>query len=310
LPRLAKTPTALRPARTMSSTSVVVELEDGKGLAPEKLAKRLAKTVPASKEEVARAVEAKDTRRVVSLCIEHLDDILAKEESDSESGGPPACGTDATKRAEIAVANAVLLHLFAIIPSLDDHASFAESAVVVADKLVMSTSSTPARRLKLLVHLYNALPNRQGAKLHALLNLVNMAVATGHMSRLEPFLRDAASLPTRWGLSTAEARAFLLTVTKATEAIEDLDRAQSLRTAYLLTFDGESPAALREARAVALDAAAAYVKAPLVSQRSNLPSLDAVSGCSCTPLPASLARRRSTHWKRMTMQQRGRCTGC
>lgn len=182
----------------------------------------------------------------------------------------------------LAEGDAVFLHLFAAICRFTDDDDFKTAAVSTTDALASATSAPAARRMRLIVRLYNTLSNRCGAKLHSLLNLLKLARESKQLGRLAVFLRDIEGLPARWSLSPEDSRMLLLEAALATDAAQNADLAQSLRTAYLRTFQGCEAAALVEAEPVAIKAATAYIRTPVVSQRSDLTSLDAVS----VPLPA------------------------
>ena len=173
--------------------------------------------------------------------------------------------------------DAVFLHLFAAIGRFTDDADFKTAAVSTTDALAGATGAPASRRMRLIVRLYNTLSNRCGAKLHSLLRLLKLARESKQLGRLAVFLRDIEGLPARWGLSPEDSRLLLLEAALATDAAQNADLAQSLRTAYLRTFQGCEPAALVEAEPVAIKAATAYIRTPVVSQRSDLTSLDAVS---------------------------------
>jgi len=165
--------------------------------------------------------------------------------------------------------------MFAKIANLDSDSEF-EAAAMESIAALSSSSGTAVRRLGLLVRLYNIVPNRRGAKLAAVVAVLRLARENRLLGRLRPFLQTVQHIPTRWCLSGADSRTLLSEAAVGAATLGDTTLAQTLRTAHLRTLQGADAALLKTAEPVAVAAAAGFIRAPVASQRSNLPALDAV----------------------------------
>jgi len=126
------------------------------------------------------------------------------------------------------------------------------------------------------VNLYNTVSSK-ALKLDVFSRIVAFAADTRQVDALAPYLASAATWQARWGLTPAEAGALFLLVARALERTGHADGAQTFLIRHLATFEGVEPAAARAgARAAAKAAAINFVRAPAVSQRSNLASMAAV----------------------------------
>lgn len=85
LPRQSEGPGAWDAGCGMASTTVVVDLEDGAALSPDRLVARLISAVPEAKETALAAQAEKSWPRLVAAILAHTDAILAAEDTDGES---------------------------------------------------------------------------------------------------------------------------------------------------------------------------------------------------------------------------------
>lgn len=69
----------------MASTTVVVDLEDGAALSPDRLVARLISAVPEAKETALAAQAEKSWPRLVAAILAHTDAILAADDADGET---------------------------------------------------------------------------------------------------------------------------------------------------------------------------------------------------------------------------------
>ncbi len=107
--------------------------------------------------------------------------------------------------------------------------------------------------------------------------ILRLAADSKQLELLNPFLSNAASWQSRWGISDVDARKLYLLVSEVLGAAGDSDQSQAFLIRYLTTFESGTVADVDEdARTRAKEAAIGYVKAPLLSTRSNLPQLLAV----------------------------------
>ena len=141
-----------------------------------------------------------------------------------------------------------------------------------------SASDKPLLRLRIAAHVYNAVGEAQHkeAKLEVLKKLISFASEVRLMEPLQTFLAGAAGWPAKWGLSAAQAGSLFLLISQCMERYGAAEEAQSFLIRYLATLEGASAAALAAARPWAKTAALNFVKAPAVSQKSNLARLAAV----------------------------------
>lgn len=179
----------------------------------------------------------------------------------------------------------------------------AQQAGAIAERLAGLLVSPPAAaeggnksaaaRLRVLVHLYNALDvdANTAEKLAVLHSIIPFAAATRQTELLAPLFATGGAWKAKWGLSDAQARALFLLASSALEKSGDADAAQVFLIRYLSTFEKDTAAIDDEALRHAKDAAVGYVKAPAVSQRSALSQLSAVRGSPWAALrrPASAA---------------------
>jgi hypothetical protein len=106
--------------------------------------------------------------------------------------------------------------------------------------------------------------------------LLRYAATTKQLELLQPYLAQAGRWAAAWGLSADQLRPLFLQVAEALEKAGEIEESQAFLIRYLSTFEGADAATLAQAREYAKGAAINYVRAPGVSQRSNLPHLAAV----------------------------------
>lgn len=141
-----------------------------------------------------------------------------------------------------------------------------------------------------LVNLYNSVSGK-AQKLSVFSKLIQYAGETKHMDALAPYLASAQSWKSKWGLTTREAGDLFLTISTCLEKVGNLEEAQVFLIRYLATFEGEPVEIRKEALPSAKKAALNFIKAPAVSQRSNLAALAVVSTCGARVHAASPARK-------------------
>jgi hypothetical protein len=134
---------------------------------------------------------------------------------------------------------------------------------------------------------YNAVDEAQHkeSKLEVLKQLIRFAAETRLAELIQPFLAGAAGWPAKWALSAEQAGSLFLLIAQCMERYGNAEEAQVFLIRYLTTLEGASAAMLAEARHWAKAAALNFVKAPAVSQKSNLARLAAVRGGPLTPPP-------------------------
>lgn len=171
--------------------------------------------------------------------------------------------------------------LFSFFPALDDDKY--ESAVrATAAAATASSEDTPELRLTVLANLYN-LMQKTDLKLFLLLQVIQYASGTGQLDPLVETFTEAEEWCKKWGLSTTQQRDLFLTIAQSLDTAGYADEAQDFLIRFLSTFQGESPEVLRTVRDQARAAAVGYIKAPVVSQYSNLPALDAAQALKDDP---------------------------
>jgi hypothetical protein len=117
------------------------------------------------------------------------------------------------------------------------------------------------------------------------LSITRYAVAQQLVELMQPFFAPAAAAA-KAKLAPVQHRALLKEISAALDSAALTDEAQIYRIAFLLSLQGASPADLQAAQGEAVKAATGYFKSPVVSQKSNLPALDAVSAPTMRCLPA------------------------
>jgi len=115
------------------------------------------------------------------------------------------------------------------------------------------------------------------------LSIIRYAVAHQLVELLQPFFAPAAAAGTK-SLTKQQHRTLLQEISAALDAAGLTDEAQQYRIAFLESLQGADAAVLAAAESDAVKAATGYFKAPVVSQKSNLPVLDAVSALACCVL--------------------------
>ena len=150
---------------------------------------------------------------------------------------------------------------------------------------LVSPTLPPLPRPRSLADLYNILPNGSTEKFDTLLAVIALASASQQVDVITPFLGDIPAYAAKHALSKTQTRTLLHVVADALDGAGQGDAAQQYRIQYLGTFQGEAPEVLAEAQEEAVAAALGYFKAPVVSQKSNLPTLDAVSARPSAPAP-------------------------
>jgi len=138
-------------------------------------------------------------------------------------------------------------------------------------------SGKAALRLNILADLYNVLADGSQDKFEAFLAVINFAASTQQVDVLLPFLGNADAYAAKHSLTPAQLRELLQTIAAALDGAGHVDVAQQYRIQFLGTFQGEPADVLAQAKDAAVTAALGYFKAPVVSQKSNLPTLDAVT---------------------------------
>ena len=140
----------------------------------------------------------------------------------------------------------------------------------------------PTRRVTLV---YNSLSSdtHKSAKLGVLRSLFTFAAEGRMMELIQPFLASAASWPSKWSLTPEQAGSLYLTVAQCMERCGAAEETQAFLIRYLATLETASEAAIAAALPHAVQAALNFVKAPAISQKSNLSRLAAVS-CECVQL--------------------------
>ncbi len=130
---------------------------------------------------------------------------------------------------------------------------------------------------------YNSLSSdsHKGSKLSVLRNLIRFAAEARLMELVLPFLASAASWPVKWGLSPAQAGSLYLQLAQSMERCGALEESQAYLIRYLATLETASEADIAAATPHAVQAALNFVKAPAISQKSNLSRLAAVSDAVC-----------------------------
>ena len=134
--------------------------------------------------------------------------------------------------------------------------------------------------MRSLADLYNTLAPGD-ARFALFLGIIRYAVATQLVELLAPFFGPAAAGGAK-SLSQQQHRTLLQEISAALDAAGLTDEAQQYRIAFLQSLQGADAATLAAASDDAVKAATGYFKAPVVSQKSNLPVLDAVS-TPCVP---------------------------
>lgn len=122
--------------------------------------------------------------------------------------------------------------------------------------------------------------------------LVQYASDTKHLDALMPFFATASTWKTTWGLSSQQAAGLFLLISESLEAAGLLEDAQVFLLRHLQAFETESADVRKTALPAAKKAALNFIRAPAVSQRSNLPSLAVVSTKPCS---RTLTRATPTH---------------
>lgn len=182
-----------------------------------------------------------------------------------------------------------------LLSSLRDASGMDAAAVnAVVSKMASGLASvTDARaplRLRLLSIVYNVAPHK-AAKLETFSRIIGYAGATGQLQQLGGVFTGAANWTTKWGLTDAEARPLFLQSYKALSAAGNAEDAQAFLIRYLMTFEKEehaSPAELEASKEHAVAAALGFIRAPAVSQRSNLSHLRVIQALSADPQVAKL----------------------
>ena len=114
------------------------------------------------------------------------------------------------------------------------------------------------------------------AKLSALKNLIRFAADARLLEFLQSFIASAPTWATKWSLTPEEAGSLYLLFANCMEKCGALEESQGFLIRYLTTLETASEGKLVEARPWAKQAALNFIKAPAVSQRSNLSRLVAV----------------------------------
>jgi len=133
-----------------------------------------------------------------------------------------------------------------------------------------------------LADLYNALP-AGSVRFELFLTIIRYAVAQQLVDLLQPFFGPAAAAGAT-SLTKQQHRTLLQEISAALDAAGLTDDAQQYRIAFLESLQGAEPAVLAAAQSDAVKAATGYFKAPVVSQKSNLPVLDVVSVKCMVPM--------------------------
>ena len=116
------------------------------------------------------------------------------------------------------------------------------------------------------------------------MGIIRYSVAAQLVELLAPFFAPAAAAGAK-SLNKKQHRTLLQEISSALDAAGLTDEAQQYRIAFLESLQGADAAVLAAAQGDAVKAATGYFKAPVVSQKSNLPVLDAVSAVCllCSP---------------------------
>lgn len=138
--------------------------------------------------------------------------------------------------------------------------------------------------------MYNSVSDaqRKESKLWVLKQLIRFASEARLMEPIQPFLAGAAGWPTKWALTAEQAGSLFLLIAQSMERYGAAEEAQTFLIRYLATLEGAGAEALAAARPWAKTAALNFVKAPAVSQKSNLARLAAVRVFSSPPPPSFL----------------------
>lgn len=152
-----------------------------------------------------------------------------------------------------------------------------------------------------MTNVYNTVSevSHKDAKLSVLKHLIRFAADARQLELLQPYLAGAAGWTSKWGLTAEQAGALYLLIAQCLEKGGAAEEAQAFLIRYLTTLEGASDAAKAGARTWAKTAALNFVKAPAVSQKSNLARLAAVR-----------ARASRTSWERFARGRGPRCRGC
>jgi hypothetical protein len=160
----------------------------------------------------------------------------------------------------------------------------ATEAIAVA---LTSASDKPLLRLRIVTNVYNTVreASHKEAKLQVLKRLIKFASEHRLIETLQSFLAGAAGWPAKWALSAEQAGSLFLMIAQCMDRNGIPEEAQTFLIRYLGTLEGASAEALVAARPWAKTAALNFVKAPAVSQKSNLARLAAVRDAPPPPHP-------------------------
>lgn len=138
------------------------------------------------------------------------------------------------------------------------------------------------------MNLYNTVATK-AQKLEVFSTLVQYASDSKHIDALAPHFASAQSWKTKWSLTNKEAGDLFLLVSSSLEKAGLHDDAQVFIIRYLATFETEPAERRKEALPAAKKAAVNFIRAPAVSQRSNLAALAVVSDKSLARVHARAA---------------------
>ena len=123
----------------------------------------------------------------------------------------------------------------------------------------------------------------------ALKNLIRFAADARLLEFLQSFIASAPSWATKWSLTVEQAGSLYLLIANCMEKCGSPEDSQGFLIRYLTTLETASEEKLLAARPWAKQAALNFIKAPAVSQRSNLSRLSAVRSVLCFLLCLALA---------------------
>lgn len=155
-------------------------------------------------------------------------------------------------------------------------AEVAEIAQLILAAIQASRVSCPLK-LQLYATLYNMTPfTSLDSRFAVFMQMLDVAHEGKQLDRLEHILSNFTERLAAWEITTGQKREVLAKLAAISESTSDAEAAQHFRVEYLRTFQGEPHAVLQTARDVACAAALGYIRTPVTSQKSELPSFDAV----------------------------------
>eukprot|EP01138_Halocafeteria_seosinensis_P014838 gb/GECG01015148.1/.p1 GENE.gb/GECG01015148.1/~~gb/GECG01015148.1/.p1 ORF type:complete len:338 (+),score=46.89 gb/GECG01015148.1/:1-1014(+) len=154
-------------------------------------------------------------------------------------------------------------------------------------RLLTGNSEQPSLRLKLLSELYNVLDaeTKSTPKLKVLKHLIEFAAKNNLIDTLLPYLSDCETWIENLNLHKQQQRELFAFISNTLDDCNRNDEAQAYLIRYLSTFEDPrlDENELLEGRQLARKAAIGYIKAPVISQKSNLPLMRAVQALQRGP---------------------------